>query len=232
LVVLAYNQDVVEKHIDPKWWNSWGLIYEPENIKKLKSCGVTLLEDNTDVIFTAYLYKGKDLGDGRLQTLKEVSAELQQLRPSIKRFDISQSAEQLAGGEICMAQQWMDHLLFALDKFKNVPNHPRIKVILPQEGALMWIDTLASPVDAPHKENAYKLLDFLLRPEIAAQVSNILFSPTAIKRAREFQEPHIRNNPLIYPDETYMKKVRVAAVKSLRFQRHLTRAFSQLVTGH
>lgn len=231
LVCFAYNPTLVEKHIPQEDLNSWGLLYKPKNIQKLHKCGVVLIDDSTDLIYSTFVYLGLDFNDPSKNALNQVREVLKSIRPFVKRFDFSLSAEQLANGEVCVAQQWVDHVLSAKDKHKDAKNPIPIKIVLPKEGTLMWIDSFAIPVDAPHKDEAYAFIDFILRPEIAAQITNTLFTPTAVLKAKEFLKPEIRQNPLIYPGPEYMKKVHMSEITSMQVQRQVTRTYSMIVTG-
>lgn len=228
LVAFAYDPDTIQKHIPKEDHDSWGLIYKPENIAKLKAAGTILIDDPTDLIFTMYIYLGIDLKDQSRATLNRVVDQLKKVRPAVKRFDFSLSADQLVHGEVCLAQQWVDHLICASEKNKRAKP---IKIVLPREGTLMWIDVMTIPVDAPHKDEAYAFLDFLCRPEISAMITQAVNAPTAIPKARNHLSASVKNNPLIFPPASYMKKVYMAEVTSLQFQRQITRAYATILTG-
>jgi putrescine transport system substrate-binding protein len=234
LVVIGYNEEILKSHVCDKYLDSWALLYDPGVVSKLSRCGVALLEDASDVYYSSYLYQDINFHDASYKTLKEVTEQLKAIRPYIKKFDISLSSEQLASGEICVAQQWVNNLVRAQKEYANLKNRPKIKIVFPKEGSVMWIDSVAIPSDAPHIDNAYKFIDFLLRPDISAKITNHYFLRTAIKENEitPFIEPEIRKNPYVFPDATILKKAKVAHMPSLQFFRQMTRSFLNVLSVH
>lgn len=232
LVALAYNEDKINALIPKDYQESWALIYEPEIVKKLASCGVNLVEDSTDIFFIGYIYGGIEITEQTQKAFQKIRDNFKRIRPFIKKFDTNQSSEQVMTGEICLTQQWLDHLLKAKKKFESIKDKPRIKIILPKEGTTMWVDVMAIPADAPHKEEAYAFIDYLLRPEVAAQITNQLFTQTAVRDAIHFIKPEILQNELIFPSKAYLKKIYLQEIKSPAFQKLLTREFSRILTGN
>jgi putrescine transport system substrate-binding protein len=230
LVALAYDKAKVEALIPKEKWDSWALVFDEEVLKKLAPSGVTLLDDPVDVFLTYYIYKGENPLNSSLKLLRHMKAEFSKIRPYIKKFSNSLTPEQLANGELIVAMHWSEFLIKAKNNFKNIPSKPEIKVILPKEGTLMWIDSLAIPTDARHVENAYLFINFLLRADIAAQITNEVHSPTAVKASFPLIDPAIRNNKNLFPDEAYLKKVNPPEIRSQQFQRTLFRLFASLLT--
>lgn len=229
LVVLGINKSLMQKHVKDIEY-SWGLVFNPETAGQLAGCGIALLDDVQDVYFNAGIFfNAKDLTHP--ETLQNIFERLQKVRPFIKKFDMNLSAEQLASGEICIAQQWADHLFQAIEKFKGTHSAASIEVILPKEGTTMWIDMIAIPKDAPHPDEAYAFINFLLRPEIAAAITNTHFTRTANKAAEPLIKPHIKKHVALFPPAAYLKKVHLPQAHDLGFQRLLTRAFTHFVSA-
>jgi len=106
----------------------------------------------------------------------------------------------------------------------------KMKIILPKEGTLMWIDCVAIPKDALHVDNAHRFIDFLLRAQTAAGITNSVYTATTVKESYPLLKDEIRNNKAVFPGEAYLKKVVLPEVKSLQFQRRMSRSFASLIT--
>tara|TARA_R110002095_G_scaffold211303_1_gene199335 strand:+ start:2033 stop:3157 length:1125 start_codon:yes stop_codon:yes gene_type:complete len=235
LVAIGYDEEKIKNLVPEEKRNSWALLYDPEVLKALQGCGVTLLEDPLDVFLTYYIYKGEDPLNPSLKKLKEMKEALKEVRPYIKRFGTSLVAEQLGNGELCVVMHWSGILSHAQSKFKKIAGKrtstgSKIKIMLPKEGTLMWIDCIAIPKDALHVDNAHLFIDFLLRAETAAGITNKTYTPTTVKASYPLLQEGIRNNKALFPGEEYLKKVVLPEVQSLQFQRHLSRSFASLIT--
>jgi putrescine transport system substrate-binding protein len=170
-----------------------------------------------------------------LKKLKEMHEELKTVRPYIKRFGTNLVSEQLGNGELCVIMHWSGNLSNARSKFKKIAKNNqgssvKMEIMLPKEGTLMWIDCLAIPKDAPNVTNAHIFIDFLLRAESAAAVTNGVYIPTAVKASYPLLREEIHNNKIVFPGEEYLKKVVLPEVKSLQLQRRMSRSFASLIT--
>ena len=196
---------------------------------------MTLLEDPLDVFLTYYIYRGENPLDPSLKKLKEMQEDLKEIRPYIKRFGTSLVAEQLGNGELCVVMRWSGILSHARSKFKKMEGKTpgdasKMKIMLPKEGTLMWIDCVAIPKDALHVDNAHRFIDFLLRAQTSAGITNNTYTPTTVKTSYPLLQDDIRNNKSLFPGDEYLQKVVLPEVKSLQFQRRLSRSFASLIT--
>ena len=235
LVAIGYDEEKIKKLVPEGKQNSWALLYDPEVLKALKGCGVTLLEDPLDVFLSYYIYRGENPLDPSLKKLREMQEDLKKIRPYIKRFGTSLVAEQLGNGELCVVMHWSGILSHARSKFKKMAEktagkRSQMKIMLPKEGTLMWIDCVAIPKDALHVDNAHRFIDFLLRAKTAAGITNTVYTATTIKESYPLLKEELRNNKAVFPGDEYLKKVVLPEVKSLQFQRRMSRAFASLIT--
>ena len=230
LVAIGYNPDLLPEGIQESDLNSWGLVYDPDLLALYADRGVTLLDDPVDVFTTFYLYQGANPVDTSRSLLKDMTNKLKERRSFYRRFSSNLVAEQLGNKELAVAMHWSGILSTAREKFKKLGEKTPLKIILPKEGTMMWVDCLAIPHDAPHIENAHAFIDFLLRPENAAVVSNKTYTATTISNAKAHIREEIRSNETVFPGDEYMKKVSLPEIKSLQFQRLMSRAFASLMT--
>lgn len=113
------------------------------------------------------------------------------------------SAPSLLSGEVVMAVGW------ATDVIKAREKNPAIRYVLPKEGALLWGDNFVISTNSSHKKAAELFLNFVLRPEISAQITNYNGYPTANENARPLIDPSIRNDPVVYPTQEDIKKAEI-----------------------
>jgi len=211
--------------------DSWRLIFDPAVISKFKDCGVSMLDDPTDMVGTALLYLGKNPNSESAEDLKLAEDALMKIRPYLRTIHSSQYIEQLANGELCIAVGYSGDVLQARDRAEEAGKPLDIKYSIPKEGALMWFDTLAIPVDAAHPGNAHKLINYLLQPEIAAANSNFVKYANGNAAATPLIDASLRSDTSIYPTPEITGRLQPNLTKSADFTRSLNRAWTRFVTG-
>lgn len=226
----AYNEDFVEKHAPDAPVDSFALFFEPEFIKKFSKCGVTMLEEAIDIFVPAFLYLGIDTETTAKADLDQAVALLQNVRPYISRFDAARAQNEIMVNNMCLVQHWISNLFMS---FHEIPEkqRARVKIVLPKEGAGMWIDTMAIPADAPHVDHAHTFINFMLKPKNVARISNATYCGNYVKESWSYIKDEIKNNKLIFPDKKYRDKLILTAGKTPKFQRLMTRAMTKVRTG-
>ena len=149
--------------------NSWDMIFKPEVIAKFADCGVHVLDSPDDLIPAALNYLGLDPNSKDPGELQKAGDLLKSIRPSIQKFHSSEYINALANGDICMAVGYSGDVLQARDRAAEAGNNINIVYSIPKEGALMWLDAMSIPADAPHPDEAHAFINFMLKPEIAAR---------------------------------------------------------------
>jgi putrescine transport system substrate-binding protein len=211
--------------------DSWDLVLDPAVVSKFKDCGVSLLDDPTDMVGTVLLWLGKQPNSESAADLKLAEEALLAIRPYIRTIHSSQYIEDLANGEICIAVGYSGDILQARDRAAEAGKAIDIRYVVPREGALMWFDTLAIPADAKHPRNAHAFIDYLLRPEVAASNSNFVNYATANTAALAQVREDLRNDPGIYPTPEVKERLQPNLAKSAEFTRLLNRSWTTFVTG-
>jgi len=141
--------------------SSWGLLFEPQQVSRLFDCGVGLIDAPQEVSSLLLNYKGRN---PTVSSPRQIAKALQALEPLVPKFaELNNWAyvDALAQGKLCLAMSWSGHALRAIE------NNPALSYVIPDEGAAMYIDTLAIPANAPNPELAYRLIDFLITPQNA-----------------------------------------------------------------
>ena len=211
--------------------DSWQLIFDPAVISKFKDCGISMLDDPTDMVGTALLYLGKDPNSEAEADLKAAEAALMKIRPYLRTIHSSQYIDQLANGELCIVVGYSGDVLQASDRAEEAGKPLDIGYSIPKEGALMWFDTLAIPVDAAHKDAAHRFIDYLLRPDVAAKNSNFVNYANANSKATALVNEELRNDAGIYPPADVKARLQPSVAKSADFTRELNRTWTRFMTG-
>ena len=228
---IGYNADKVKAIMPNAPVDSWNLVFDPAVISKFKGCGVSVLEDPTDMVATMLLYLGKDPNSESEADLKLAEERLLAIRPYIRLITSSQYIEALANGEICIAVGYSGDVLQARDRAAEAGKAVDIRFSIPKEGALMWFDTLAIPADAKHPGNAHLFIDYLLRPEVAARNSDFVNYANANAKATELVNEELRNDTSIYPSDETKARLQANLSKSAEFTRLLNRTWTRFTTG-
>ena len=228
---IGYNVAKIKERMPDAPIGSWKMIFDPEVVSKFKDCGVATLDANSEVFPTALRYLGLPPGSQSAEDLAKVEEHVMKIRPSIKYFHSSQYINDLANGEICMVLGWSGDVFIARDRAAEAKNGNEIAYFVPKEGSLMWFDTMAIPKDAPHAENAHKFIDYILRPEVVAAITNYVNYPNANAASLPFVNEDIRNDTSVYPDPETMKNLFPNVVNTPEYDRLVTRAWTRIKTN-
>jgi putrescine transport system substrate-binding protein len=228
---IGFDADKIKAIMPDAPTDSWSLVLDPAIVSKFKDCGVSFLDDPTDMVGTVLLWLGKQPNSESEEDLKLAEEALLKIRPYIRTIHSSQYIEDLANGEICIAVGYSGDVLQARDRAAESGKTTDIRYVIPREGALMWFDTLAIPADAAHPVNAHAFINYLLRPDVAAANSNFVNYATANVAALPQVSEELRNDAGIYPTPEVKERLQPNLAKSAEFTRLLNRAWTRFVTG-
>ncbi|HVS76241.1 MAG TPA: polyamine ABC transporter substrate-binding protein [Steroidobacteraceae bacterium] len=223
---LGYNMQAVKARMPDAPVDSWRLLYEPAVVSRFKDCGVTVLDEPTEVIGTALLYLGKDPNSESPADLAAAMKVLTAIRPYVRYVNSSRYIDDLANGEICLALGWSGDVKQAEVRAKQAGRTYTIAYSIPKEGAVENFDVLAIPANAPHPRNANLFINYLLDPKVAARNSNLVKYANGDLASRPYLEASVREDPGIYPPPAVMRTLVPERAKSMEFMRLLTRAWT------
>ena len=186
--------------------NAWDLVFDPKYSSKLKSCGIAYLDSPTEIMPVALHYVGKDAYSNNPEDYKVASAMLAKVRKDVRLFS-STMIDDIAGGKACVAVGWSGDINIAAGRAKENGSKDEIESLLPSTGALIFFDTMAITKDAKHPNNAAAFIDFYLRAENAALMSNEMSYPTGNKAAVDKIKPEIAGNKTIFVESDYFAKM-------------------------
>jgi putrescine transport system substrate-binding protein len=228
---LGYNPDMIRKALGTDVIDSWSVIFEPENAKKLAKCGIAILDSPTDVFAAVAIYKGLDPNSEKPEDLAVVEETLTKIRPYVRYFHSSSYIEDLASGEICLALGWNGDVLQARDRGAVAAKRIKVAYAIPKEGAINYFDMLAIPADAPHPGNAHALLNYLMEPEVIAKVTNKVRFANGNSASLPLVAESIRNDPSIYPSAEVRARLYPDLAETQAFSRDLNRSWTKVRTG-
>jgi putrescine transport system substrate-binding protein len=228
----GYNRAAVKKALgDNVPTNSSALILDPANAKKLGACGIELLDSAQEMFPAALAYLHADPLSRETADLDRAVAVLQAIRPSIRKFHSSEYINDLANGDICVAWGYSGDVVQARNRAQDAKNGVDIAYTIPKEGAMIWIDMMAIPADAPHPDNALRFIDYILRPEVAAKISNAVAYANPNAAATKLVDPKLSGDPNIYPPPEVRARLFFDKPVTPQYERLRTRAWTRLKTG-
>jgi putrescine transport system substrate-binding protein len=229
---IGYNAKKVAEVMGPDFkMDSWDAVLKPENLAKLHKCGVSFLNAPTEIMSTVLHYMGKDPNSLNPADYKEAGQLLTSLRPYITYFHSSQYINDLANGDICVAIGWSGDVMQSANRAAQAKNGVTVNYVIPKEGALIFYDMLAIPADAKHPQNAHAFINYLMKPDVIAKVSNYVSYASANKASLPMVDEALRNNPNIYPPEELKAKMFTLKVLPAKINREITREWTRVKTG-
>ena len=211
--------------------DSWDLVFKPENMEKLAECGVYFLDAPAEIIPAALNYMGEDPDSHDPEVIAKTEELLLSVRPHIQKFHSSEYINALANGDICVAVGWSGDILQARDRAAEADNGAEIAYYAPKEGAQMWFDQMAIPVDAPNPEGAHVFLNFIMDAQNMAAASNYVYYANGNKASQEFLEEDVIGDPAIYPTPEALDNTFTTTPYPAKVQRVVTRMWTKIKSG-
>ena len=229
---IGYNVKAVQKILGPDARiDSWDIVFKPENLAKFKDCGVHMLDSPDDIFPAALGYLGLDPNSTKQADLEKAADLVSKIRPYVRKFHSSEYLSALATGEICLVVGWSGDIMQARSRAAEAKSDIEIGYAIPKEGAQMFFDNLAIPADAKNVAEAYELINYLYRPEIAARNSDFLSYANGNLASQKLIDPKIFNDKNIYPDHATLKKLFVITARDPATQRIINRLWTKVKTG-
>ncbi|MFC3612208.1 polyamine ABC transporter substrate-binding protein [Lutimaribacter marinistellae] len=211
--------------------DSLDLVLKPENMEKLAQCGVHFLDAPAEMIPMVLQYLGEDPDSHDPDVIAKTEPVLMAVRPHIQKFHSSEYINALANGDICVAVGWSGDVLQARDRAVEAENGIEIAYHAAKEGAQMWFDQMAVPVDAPNPEGAHVFLNFIMDAENMAAASNYVYYANGNAASQEFLVEDVIGDPAIYPDEATLENLFTTTPYPPKVQRVVTRLWTKVKSG-
>jgi putrescine transport system substrate-binding protein len=227
----TYNVEKILQRMPDAPVGSAAMLFDPEVIKHFKDCGVSMLEAPTDVIPMVLLYLGRDPDSVAAEDLKAAEEVLQSVRPYIKYYSSTKPMLDMPSGELCIAGSWSGDYAVMTTRAREAELDLALAYTVPSEGSTVWFDAAYIPADASHPDNAHLFLNYLMRPEVIAAVSNYTGYANANTAATALVLPEYANDPAIYPDHEILERLFAPPLYGPKKERRRTRAWTRAKSG-
>ena len=208
-VTVGINVDKVKKALGgmPMPENAWSLLFDPQYVSKLKGCGVSVLDSASEVVPAALLYAGKPAYSKNPDDYAEAAKLLKTIRPFVTRFSSSGYIEEMASGSTCLVMGFSGDINIAKDRAAKAKSKTPvvIEALVPKTGATLFFDTMAIPKDAKNVENAHLFINYILRPEVHASLTNKVFYANPNAASLKFVKKDVAENKSIFLDAAAAK---------------------------
>ena len=187
--------------------NAWSLLFDPQYVSKLKGCGVSVLDSASEVVPAALLYAGKPAYSKNPDDYAEAAKLLKTIRPFVTRFSSSGYIEEMASGSTCLVMGFSGDINIAKDRAAKAKSKTPvvIEALVPKTGATLFFDTMAIPKDAKNVENAHLFINYILRPEVHASLTNKVFYANPNAASLKFVKKDVAENKSIFLDAATAK---------------------------
>ena len=215
--------------------NAWSLLFDPKYVGKLKSCGVSVLDSGSEVLPAALLFIGKPPYSRNAADYVEAGKMLKAIRPFVTRFSSSGYIEEMASGATCLVMGFSGDINIARSRAEEAKKKPKVPVVIealvPKTGATLFFDTMAIPKDAKNVENAHLFINYILRPEVHASLTNKVFYANPNAASLKFVKKEVAENKSIFLDAAATKTMVAPDALPQDIRKVQTRTFSNFKTG-
>ena len=228
---IGYNVDKIKAVLGVDKIDSWSAVFEPQNIKKLQSCGVAFLDSADEMMPTVLNYMGLNANSTNPEDYKKAEAKLLAVRPYVTYFHSSKYIADLANGDICIAIGFSGDMFQARNRAAEAKKGVNIAYTIPKEGGALWFDMLAIPKDSGNVKEAHTFINYLLKPEVIAQVSDSVGYANPNPGSDKLMEQSIRTDESVYPPQAVLDKTYVSVELPPNIQRLMTRSWTKVKSG-
>jgi putrescine transport system substrate-binding protein len=211
--------------------NAWDLVFKPEYISKLKSCGVSFLDSATEVVPAALHYLGKPSFSKNPSDYAAAAQLLKSVRPHVSLFSSSGYINDMAGGSVCVALGWSGDISQARQRAADGKTGQNIQTLIPKTGGLLFFDVMVIPADAQRPGNAHKFINYILRPEVHASLTNKVLYANPNAESKKHIKPEVANNPTVFLAPADLQKMVAPDSINNDLRRLMTRTYTSFKTG-
>jgi putrescine transport system substrate-binding protein len=200
-------------------------------VSKFADCGVTFLDSAADTLLLALQYLGLDPNTTKREDYKAAEELLLKVRPYVRSFDSAEYLNGLANQEVCLAMSWSSDYALSRSRARAVGVNVNLAFTVPKEGANQNFTSLLIPVGAPHLEAAYQFINFILRPDVIAEITNDIFYGNDNLASRPLVNPTILTDATLYPTPAIESRLFRSTEASAATERIRTRAWTRVKTA-
>jgi putrescine transport system substrate-binding protein len=177
------------------------------------------------------IYAGKEPYSKTAKDYDAARDVLKAARPFVTRFSSSGYINDLAAGSVCVVMGYSGDINIARQRAIDTKSGHDIQALIPPTGATLFFDSMAIPKDAPHPKNAHLFINYILRPEVHASLSNKVFYANPNTASKKFVAKAVADNPTIFLSAADMKKLTPPDAVPQDIRRVQTRIFTNFKAG-
>ncbi|MBI5719617.1 MAG: polyamine ABC transporter substrate-binding protein [Burkholderiales bacterium] len=224
---VAINVDKVTQALGgPLPENAWDLLFDPAVTARLKGCGIALMDEASDVIPAAMLYAGRDTAKMDPADIRAAVERIAPARRHVRTFNTA-PIDLMAKGSLCVAMMFSGDAMIAARRAADSHTPVTLRYLIPRPGAMMSVDVMAIPRDAPHPANAHAWINAMLDPKVVAPISNETFYISANRAALPLMSRALVDDPVINVPDAVKRTLHAKPVLSKEVQRELTQALAR-----
>lgn len=224
----AYNVDMIKERLPDAPTDSLAMIFDPEVVKHFADCGVAFLDDPVQALTLAAIYAGYAPDEKSTESLEAAEAVIKGVRPYIRYFENSRVAIDLPTKEVCLTMTWNGDFALGQKRARDENLDIRLAYTMGNEGSNLWMDGWVIDVDAPNPDLAHLFLDYLMRPEVMAIVSEDQRYANAIPDSLALISPDVAGDPAIFHTPAMLERVDTQTADSLQRRRLMGRAWNRI----
>ena len=203
--------DPGNKYSVPWQWGTTGIGYNEEKVPDFKPTWdmlwdakykgrITMLTETRDIFAVALFKLGYDPNTVDQGQIDEAKQLLIQQKPLLKHYTSDTYIDELSANDAYLSHGYSG------DVFQAQADNPKVQYAIPQEGAIIWVDSMCIPKDAPHKYTAEVFMNYILEPQVGAAISNYVSYASPNQKSEQFIDKEILDNPGIYPAQAVLDK--------------------------
>jgi putrescine transport system substrate-binding protein len=228
---IGYNAKMVHALLPDAPLDSWRLVLDPAVASKVAKCGISIVDSPAEMLRGVYSYLGKDPNSQSADDLALAEATLLKIRPYVRNINSSEYIEALANGDLCIAVGYNGDVMQARDRAHEANRGIDIDYVVPKEGSILWFDMMAIPADAPDADSAYAFMDYIMNPQVSADISNFKRYANANLASQPLVQAAVKDDPRIYPPAEMRQRLTVQTADSADQTRAITRMWQKFKTG-
>jgi len=227
----AYNVDMIRARMPDAPVDSGRMLFDPAVVSRFADCGISFIDSPTDVIPMALIYLGLSGDSTDPGDLSRVELLLRAVRPYVRYFSSTKMLLDMPNGDVCLAMSWSGDYATAAAGARESGLDIHLAYSVPKEGTVAWLDAWFIPVDAPHPENAHRFIDYILRPDVMASITNQIHYANPVPTSAPMVDPAYLADPAIYPTEEMLEGMHVKLTLSPKAERMRTRLWARVKSG-
>jgi putrescine transport system substrate-binding protein len=228
---IGYNEKMIKALMPDAPLDSWRLVFDPAVASKVAKCGISVLDSPAEMTRAVLSYLGRDPNSQKPEDLAVAETTLLKIRPYVRNINSSEYIEALANGDLCIAVGYNGDVLQARDRAREANKGIEVKYVVPKEGSILWFDMMAIPKDAPDPDSAYQFLNYIMIPQVIADISNFKRFANANVAALPLLLPSVKDDPAIYPPKELRAMLAVQLADTPEQTRAITRVWQKFKTG-